>query len=60
MLFTACGGAEGFNDVMTALREGPEEKFDVGDEQEASDDVKAVAKAFGASLVGITSYDERW
>ena len=51
---------EGFSDVLTSLRPGPEEKLPIGDPEEAAVDMKIVAKAFGASVVGITGYDARW
>lgn len=34
--------------------------MDVGDKVKAAADIKTVAKTFGASVVGITAYDERW
>jgi len=51
---------EGFSDVLTSLRPGPEEKLPIGNPDEAAADIKIVAKAFGASVVGITKYDPRW
>ena len=34
--------------------------MDMGTPAQAADEVKRVAKGFGADLVGITSYDDRW
>ena len=51
---------EGFLDTLTVLRDGPEEKLEVESPEEAAKHIKHVAKIFGANLVGITKYDERW
>jgi reductive dehalogenase len=51
---------EGFLDPFTVHREGPGEKVPVDSPEEMSREVKHVAKVFGADLVGITAYDERW
>ena len=51
---------EGFLDPFTVHRDGPAERIPVDDPAEMSRDVKHVAKVFGADLVGITEYDERW
>lgn len=51
---------EGFLDPFTVLRDGPEDTVPVGDPDEMSREIKHVARAFGADLVGITDYDERW
>ena len=42
------------------LRGGPEERVPVDSPAEMSQDLKHVARTFGADLVGITDYDERW
>jgi reductive dehalogenase len=42
------------------VRDGPEEAVAVDDPSEMSREVKHVARAFGADLVGITGFDERW
>lgn len=51
---------EGFSDAFTLLRDPASEQMDLGTPGEASEEVKRVAKAFGADLVGVTHYDERW
>ena len=51
---------EGFQDPFTVHREGPEQRVPVDSPEEMSREVKRVARVFGADLVGITSYDERW
>jgi len=51
---------EGFSDEFTLQRDPASEKMDLGTPEQAATEVKRVAKAFGADLVGITGYDERW
>lgn len=51
---------EGFLDEFTLHREGASETIDLGDPKDAAAEIKRVARAFGADLVGITAYDERW
>ncbi len=51
---------EGFLDPFTAHRAGPEERVEIDDPEAASREIKHVARVFGADLVGITAYDERW
>jgi len=51
---------EGFLDPFTVHRPGPEDRVPVESPEQMSLEVKHVAKAFGADLVGITGYDERW
>lgn len=51
---------EGFTDALTLQREPASEKMHLGSPEEAAAEIKRVAKAFGAGLVGITHYDERW
>ena len=51
---------EGFLDPFTVHREGPDDRVPVDSASEMSREVKHVAKVFGADLVGITEYDERW
>ncbi len=51
---------EGFSDAFTLQRDVAKEKIEFPSPQAAANDVKTVAKRFGASLVGITDYDERW
>jgi len=51
---------EGFLDEFTVQGEGPETRLEVGSPEEMSAEIKRVAAVFGADLVGITPYDERW
>ena len=51
---------EGFSDVFTLQRDAASEKTEVGTPEETAEEIKRVAKAFGAGLVGVTQYDERW
>ncbi len=51
---------EGFLDEFSVLRAGPSERVEVESPADMARDVKAVASTFGADLVGITAYDERW
>jgi reductive dehalogenase len=51
---------EGFLDEYTLQREGPDEHLEMGSPTEAAAEIKRVARAFGADLVGITHLDERW
>ena len=51
---------EGFLDFLTAHREGAQEKREISSPAEMAEEMKKVARLFGADLVGITYYDERW
>lgn len=51
---------DGFLDPLSMLRDGAEERLDVGSPSDAAKLLKHAAKTSGADLVGITSYDERW
>jgi len=51
---------EGFLDSFTVQREGPTEQVAVPDAAAQATEIKHVARTFGADLVGITDYDERW
>lgn len=51
---------EGFLDPFTVHREGPEDRVPVDSPDDMSREIKHVARLFGADLVGITEYDERW
>ena len=51
---------EGFLDFLTAQREGPQQKAELGAPEETAAEIKRVAKLFGADLVGVTYYDPRW
>ncbi len=51
---------EGFNDEFTLTRGVADERINLGTPAETAAEIKRVAKGFGADLVGITDYDERW
>ena len=51
---------EGFLDEYTVLRDGPDEKVDIESPEAMAAEIKRVARTFGADLVGITEYDERF
>jgi reductive dehalogenase len=51
---------EGFLDEFSILREPATERHPVESPEAMSSEIKRVAKVFGADLVGITCYDERW
>ena len=51
---------EGFLDYLTAHRRGASEKREIESPEEMAKEIKKVAKLFGAELVGITFFDERW
>ena len=51
---------EGFLDFLTAHRKGASEKCLVDSPKEMASEIKKIAKLFGAELVGITYFDERW
>ncbi len=51
---------EGFSDEFTLYRDVASEQMDLGTPKEAAREIKRVALEFGADLVGITYYDERW
>lgn len=51
---------EGFLDPFTVHRPGPEDRVPVESPETMAAEIKHVAGVFGADLVGITGYDERW
>ncbi len=51
---------EGFSDAFTLYREPSETKIDVGTPAEALAEIKRVGRFFGADMVGVTGFDERW
>ncbi len=51
---------EGFSDEFTLYRDVAPTQTDVDTPAEAAAEIKRVAKSFGADLVGITHFDERW
>jgi len=56
----ADGRHEGFTDLFTLHREGSEGRPDDGDPTSNTAEVKRLAKLFGADLVGVAAYDDRW
>lgn len=51
---------EGFWDYYSSHDEGWSERLPVDDEQAMTDDIRRVARFFGAGDVGVCAYDERW
>ena len=51
---------EGFLDAFTVFRDPARTKRDVPSPDAITAEIKRVARAFGADLVGITAFDERW
>jgi reductive dehalogenase len=51
---------EGFLDEFTIFRGAAIEKRDVPSPSTMATEIKRVARAFGADLVGVTAFDERW
>lgn len=54
------GRKEGFFDHFTLHEEGWPEPYPFEDEQQSTDELRKVAKLFGADLLGVCAYDERW
>ena len=51
---------EGFTDAFTLYRDVAKEKTHFESPEAAANEIKNIAKRFGADIVGITQYDERW
>ncbi|MEZ4557643.1 MAG: reductive dehalogenase [Caldilineaceae bacterium] len=51
---------EGFSDEFSLYREVASVQQTMGTPAEAATEIKQVARLFGADLVGITGFDERW
>ncbi|MEM7346334.1 MAG: reductive dehalogenase, partial [Chloroflexota bacterium] len=51
---------EGFLDEFSLQRDGPDERVAVESPEAMSQEIKRVASVFGADLVGVTHFDERW
>ena len=56
----ASGIREGFQAYIQNDTPVANNKITIENEQQQSKEVKRIAKLFGADLVGITSFDERW
>ena len=54
------GRHEGFNDTFTLHGPGWPEKWALEDATRTTTEIKKVARLFGADLVGVCEYDERW
>ncbi len=54
------GRREGFTDTFTLQEDVAPEKVAFSSLEESAKEVKGVAKLFGAGMVGITAFDERW
>ena len=51
---------EGFSDAFSLQRDPAPQKIALGSPEQAAKEIKQVALSFGAGMVGITHYDERW
>ena len=51
---------EGFSDEFSLFREPSQNKLDIGTPEEAAEEIKRVGTVFGAGMIGITGFDERW
>jgi len=51
---------DGFLDPLSMLRDGAEERLDVGTPADAAQLLKHAAESAGADLTGVAEYDERW
>jgi epoxyqueuosine reductase len=51
---------DGFTDSIREYKPPNAERVKFNSEKQCSDEIKKVARLFGAGLVGITSVDERW
>jgi len=54
------GRRDGFIDPLSMLRDGAEVELPPESPESGAADIKLVGRTFGADLVGITAYDERW
>lgn len=54
------GLGEGFQTVLSEYRPMFKERMTVESPEEMAEEIKGLAKLFGADLVGIAEYDERW
>ena len=54
------GRREGFQSAIAYDTPVAPERLEVTDAAQASAEIKSIAKLFGADLVGITEYDDRW
>ena len=54
------GRRDGFLDPLSMLRDGADEKLEPASPQVAAAELKRVGTVFGADLIGVTAFDERW
>jgi reductive dehalogenase len=54
------GRREGFTDVFTLQVDVATQKADIGTPKQAAEMIKRIARLFGAGIVGVTAFDERW
>ncbi len=59
-LYEDQGRRDGFLDPLSMLRDGPGTRLEPESPEESARQVRQVARVFGADLVGITEFDERW
>ena len=59
-MYEADDRRDGFLDPLSMLREGADEKVDLGGPADAARQIKHAARAAGADLVGVAAYDHRW
>ena len=57
---SAQGKREGFQATLELQTPVAEEQLEINNSVEFTREIKAIAKLFGADLVGITEHDERW
>lgn len=55
-----CGKREGFQASIDYDTPVAPDQVDIGDPAIQSDEIKRIARFFGADLCGITAYDQRW
>ncbi len=51
---------DGFLDDLSMLRDSASERLEPDSPQESTAQLKQVARTFGADLIGVTRFDERW
>ena len=59
-MYESEGRRDGFQDPLSMLREGAGEKLPPASPASGSEEIKKIGKLFGADLVGVTTFDERW
>ena len=54
------GRRDGFQDPLSRLRDGAEQQLVPESPEVSAEEIKRIGKVFGADLVGVTAFDERW